>query len=295
MPPIGTHTERCETVNPLASRKARPTVSPEDRTVIAKPRASRDHHLYDVIAVLFAQTIKSRYRGSKLGILWSAANPVLMALVYSAILGSQFAHYYGSIMQYGIAVYIGLALIGFFLSSTTQATASIVQAGGLLNKIRIPFEAFPISTVAAFGFQQVVGTVPIIIAISLISNHSLLHIILLIVPLAGLVMLTFGVALFLSAADVYFRDIPYIYDLVTFMLFVATPVFYPAAALHPDVLRIVSFNPLFSIIESVRTLVLTDTFPNAVQMLLSAGEGAIVLALGYVAFRAMQPKFMDLV
>jgi len=260
-----------------------------------KPLVHRNRHLFDVIAVLFSQTIKTRYRGSVLGVLWSAANPMLMAVVYAAIFSHQFARYYGSVLQYGVAVYIGLALIGFFLSSTTQATTSIVQAGGLLNKIRIPFEAFPISTVAAFGFQQVVGTVPVLVVLSLLNNHNVLHVILLVVPLAGLAMLTFGIALFLSAADVYFRDIPYVYDLATFMLFITTPVFYPAAFLQPTVLQVISFNPLFPIIESARRLVLSADLPDLSMFALSIGEGAAVLVLGYVAFRAMQPKFMDLV
>jgi lipopolysaccharide transport system permease protein len=263
--------------------------------VIVKPVPRRDRHLYDVIAVLFAQNIKARYRGSALGVIWSAANPILMAIVYTIVFGHQWAHYYGSPLQYATAVYIGLALIGFFVSSTTQATGSIVDAGGLLNKIRIPFQAFPISTVAAFGFQQVVGTIPIMVVLSLVNNHNLLHLLLLIVPLTALAMLTLGVALFLSAADVYFRDIPYIYDLITFMLFVTTPIFYPAAFVPPEVLRIISFSPLFAIIESVRRLVLTSSLPDASMFVQAIGEGALALLLGYLAFRAMRPKFMDLV
>jgi len=275
--------------------EARSTARREEQAVISRPLTRSNRHLYDVIAVLFAQTLRTRYRGSALGVIWSAANPALMALAYTFVFGHLFGRYYGSIVQYGYAVYIGLALIGFFMSATTQATSSIVQAGGLLNKIRIPFEAFPISTVAAFGFQQVVATLPIMIVLSLVINHNVLHVLLLAVPLTGLAMLTFGVALFLSAADVYFRDIPYIYDLCTFLLFVTTPVFYPAASLHPDVLRIISYNPLFSIIESARALVLTSALPNATMLALSFVEGAVILGLGYLAFRAMRPKFMDLV
>ncbi len=138
--------------------------------LVTKPLNAR---LVDVVSVLFARTLKVRYRGSILGVLWSAVSPLAMTAVYAAIFGRVFAPHYGSsLARYAAAVYIGLSIAGFFISGTSQALTSIVQNGGLLNKIRIPFEAFPLSVIAAYGFQQAIGTLPIIIVLSLYVNTT---------------------------------------------------------------------------------------------------------------------------
>ncbi len=250
--------------------------------------------LVDVVSVLFGRTLKVRYRGSLLGILWSAVSPLVTASVYAAIFGRTFAPYFGhSLVRYAAAVYIGLALAGLFVSGTTQALPSIVQSSGLLNKVRIPFVAFPLSVVAAYGFQQAVGTLPVMVALSLIVNRNPLHVLALALPLGGLAMLTVGIALLVSAADVYFRDVPYLYDLAMFLVMLTSPVFYPAAIVPPQILRFLEVNPLFSIMESARTLILTDGWPPLHALALTLIEGAAVLAAGVAGFRAMTPHFME--
>ena len=264
--------------------------------MLSKARPGRALHLADVVGVLFSRALKTRYRGSVLGILWSALNPLGMAAVYAAIFGRTFAAYYGgSTVAYGAAVYIGLTIVGFFVGGTTQALPSIVQNGGLLNKMRIPFAAFPLSMLGAYGFQQLVGSLPLIAMLSLVENHNPLHLIVLLVPLGALAMFSTGVGLFVSGANVFFRDVPHLYELVTFLLWITTPVFYPAAIVPPQLARILVFNPLFPIVESARRLVLTPALPDASMLGLAVLESAATLLLGVLAFRAMRPRFMDLV
>lgn len=264
--------------------------------MIPKAGPGRDGRLRDVVGVLFGRALKVRYRGSVLGVLWSALNPLGMAAVYAAIFGHTFAPYYGgSVVAYGAAVYIGLTIVGFFVGGTTQALPSIVQNGGLLNKMRIPFVAFPLSMLAAYGFQQLVGSVPLLAVLSLLENRDPVHVLLLVIPLTALAMFATGVGLFVSGANVFFRDVPYLYELVTFLLWITTPVFYPAGIVPQALLRILIFNPLFPIVESTRRLVLTTSLSDPSALGLALVESAATLAIGALAFRAMRPRFMDLV
>lgn len=255
-----------------------------------------DERLLDVVGVLFAQSVKERYRGSALGVLWSALSPLGMAVVYAAIFGQTFARYYdGSVVLYGAAVYIGLTLIGFFIATTTECTTVLVRNGGLLNKVRIPFEAFPLASVAAHAFQQLVGSLPLIVVLSLIMNRNLLHVLLLVVPLAALVMLAAGVGIFVSGVGVYFRDTPHLYELAVFVLWVTSPVFYPAAIVPARLAHFLVFNPLYAILQTARDLVLTPSLPPLWMFALALGEGAAVLVLGVAGFRLMRSQLMDLV
>ncbi len=253
-----------------------------------------DERLRDVVGVLFEQNVKVRYRGSALGIAWSALSPLGMAAVYAAIFGPTFARYYdGSILLYGAAVYIGLTLIGFFIAATTECSSVLVQNGGLLNKVRIPFEAFPLATVAAHAFQLLTGSVPLMIVLALVMTRDPLHVLLLVVPLAALVMLTTGVGIFISGVGVFFRDTPNLYELATFLLWVTCPVFYPASIVPARLAHFLVFNPLYVILQTARGLVLDTALPPLWMFGLALAEGALALALGIVAFQRMRSRFMD--
>jgi ABC-type polysaccharide/polyol phosphate export permease len=118
--------------------------------------------------------------------------------------------------------------------------------------------------------------------------------IVLLVPLFSLAMLSVGVGLFVSASCVYFRDVPYLYELATFFLWVTSPVFYPAEIVPHTILRIIAWNPLFSIITSSRTLVLTPFYPPLASLGISIASSFLILVAGALAFRAMRRQFMDL-
>jgi ABC-type polysaccharide/polyol phosphate export permease len=112
-------------------------------------------------------------------------------------------------------------------------------------------------------------------------------------PFAGLAMLTIGIALLVSGADVYFRDVPYLYDLAMFLVLLTSPIFYPAEIVPQQILRLLEVNPLFAIMGEARTLILTDGWPPFHALALTLIEGAVVLALGVAGFRAMSPNFME--
>jgi len=274
--------------------QARRRAGRERRGVVARRAPLIDERLRDVVGVLFAQNVKIRYRGSILGIVWSALSPLGMAAVYTAIFGPTFARYYGgSHLLYGAAVYIGLVLIGFFIAATSECTTVLVQNGGLLNKVRIPFEAFPLAAVSAHAFQLLAGSIPLLLVLSVVMNRDPWHALLLAVPFAALIMLAAGVGLMTSAAGVFFRDTPHLYELATFLLWVTTPVFYPAAIVPARLAHFLIINPLYAIVQTSRDLVLTAAIPPPWMFGLSLGEGALVLVGGIAAFRAMRTRFMD--
>jgi lipopolysaccharide transport system permease protein len=250
----------------------------------------------DVVQTLAKRNLKTRYRGSILGIYWSLSNPVLMTLLYSAIFGSAFAaSYNNSILAYGLACFCGLALMNFFIQASSQALPSIVGNGALLNKIRLPVSVFPVSIIAANVFQLAIGTVPFLAIITLATSKSLLNVVALAVPICGLIMLTAAFGLIMSALYVFFRDVQYLYELFGFVLFLTSPIFYPIELVPAQLRPIVGLNPLAVIISSVRDIAISGNSPHVQLMFMSFLSGLLSLGVGMAIFMSVKRDFMDLI
>ncbi|BDE07664.1 transport permease protein [Vulcanimicrobium alpinum] len=248
-----------------------------------------------LVSTLAARNLKIRYRGSSLGVFWSLSNPLLMTGVYTAIFGTAFAKYYGgSIFDYVLAVFVALSVLAFFSSATSQALSSIVAGGPLLNKIALPCSAFPVSTVTANTFQLVIGTVPLLMIVALLRTHSIINVAAIAGPLAGLILTSMGVALALAALYVYFRDLAYLYEVVTFIIYMTTPVFYPASFVPPSVRTYLELNPVAVIVSSLRDIVLNPQMPHLRAIALPVVTGFAVFALGIAIFAPLRRDFLDL-
>ncbi|WP_287131259.1 ABC transporter permease [Candidatus Cyanaurora vandensis] len=261
---------------------------------IAPALIPKTQRFLELLYVLTARNLKVRYRGSLLGVYWSLLNPVIMTGVYTAVFGTTFAAYYdNSVVNYVLAAFTGLVVISFFNSTTAQALPSVVRNGTLLNKIRLPIGVLPLSMVMANVFQFMVGAFPLLAIITLWVSGNPFHVLLLLLPVLALVIVTTGVSYILSGLYVFFRDLPYLYELVTFILLISSPVFYPAEIVPPLVQPFLALNPLSPIIESIRQLALKgETDLNQIG---AAWVGSLVIAgLGWVAFRSWYDQFMDL-
>ncbi len=271
-------------------------------TVIHKEQGMSKQHYksklwwyWELFLVLVRRNLKRRYRGSFLGIYWSLLSPLIMTGLYAAIFGTAFAAYYdNSTRNYVLAAFTGLVVINFFSSSTVQALASVVENGAIVNKIRLPLFIFPLSFIGANLFQLLMGIFPVLFIVTLILSHNLINGIALLLPLSSLIFVCSGIGLLMSALYVFFRDLPYFYELLTFLLWISSPVFYPSEIVPPEVQKVLVINPLLPIIQSIRQISLSGSFPDILLIIQAFLSGIIVLSVGAIAFRVWQDQFMDL-
>jgi len=250
---------------------------------------------WDLIYVLAERHLKVRYRGSILGIYWSLLNPLIMTGLYTAIFGSVFASYYdNSVLNYVLAAFTGLVVLNFYSAATTQSVATVVWSGALLNKIRLPVSVFPVSMVVANVFQFSVGVFPLLAVVTLLVSRSPFNIILLVLPLLALILVCLGVAFIVSALYVFFRDLPYFYEVIVFVLGLSTPIFYPAAIVPANIKRLLVFNPLYPILESLRQIALSGDLPEVYPIAHALLNGLLIATIGWLCFRAWRSQFMDL-
>ena len=264
-------------------------------SVITKQRRSQVKRYWELLRVLVERNLKVRYRGSLLGIYWSLLNPLIMTGLYTAVFGSTFASYYGdSVINYVLAAFTGLATFHFFSGTTSQALPSVVENGELLNKICLPMSVFPMSIVTANVFQFAVGGLLLLEIVTLVTSKSLINVLALTLPVLALACLCIGFGLLLSALYVFFRDLSYLYELVSFVLWISSPVFYPPEIVPDTVKPFLLLNPLTPIIESIRQISLSGELPDLALIGHSWLNGVVILVMGWSYFHWCRPKFMDL-
>jgi len=249
----------------------------------------------DLLEILVTRHLKVRYRGSVLGVYWSLLNPLILTGVYTAIFGAAFSQYYNnSILNYCLAAFTGLVVVNFFSSCTAQTLLSIVNNGTLLNKIKIPISIFPVSIVFANLFHLIVGAVPLLIIFTLVTSSNILNALLLLFPLVSLNFVCLGIGLIVSSLYVFFRDLHYIYELIIFVLWISSPVFYPSEIVSDNIRPLLNLNPLVSIIQSLRQITLSGNPPDLSLVWSSFFSGIILVVLGLICFKTLYRKFIDL-
>jgi ABC-type polysaccharide/polyol phosphate export permease len=262
-------------------------------SIETRPQQARRRYV-ELLEILVVRQLKARYRGSVLGVYWSLLNPVIMTVIYTAIFGHQLKSYYGdNLVNYAIAVFTGLITINVFSGATAQALMSIVGGGSLLTKIRLPVSIFPLSVVSAYLVQFAVGSLPLLIILTIITSRSALNTCALILPITALALLCIGTSLLVSALYVFFRDLPYFYELVVFMLWITSPIFYPEAIVPQNVRVFLAFNPVAQIVTSMRQIALSGEPPDVLRIAAALASGIIVLAIGAIAFRSLRYRFAE--
>ena len=264
-------------------------------STLQNERKSQLKWYWELLYVLVRRNLKKRYRGSFLGIYWSLLNPIIMTILYTAVFGTNFkVHYDNSIFNYVLAVFTGLIIFNFFSSSTAQALSSVVANGSIVNKIRLPLFIFPLSFIGANLFQFLMGALPLLLIVTMLLSGNIVNVLGILFPLFALVLVCTGIGFLTGALFVFFRDLPYFYELLTFLTWISLPIFYPPEIVPDEIRPVLVVNPLFPIIESIRQICLSGDLPDISLIFHSLLSGCIVLTLGAITFRLWQEKFMDL-
>ena len=181
----------------------------------------------ELTTLLVKRELRARYKNSSLGFVWSMLKPLAQLLVYYFVIG-ELMKFGTGIPDFGIYIFAGLTVWTIFNEMVTGGTGSIVANSGLVKKVYLPREVFPLSTVGAsmvnFGIQ-----LGILLAFTAIAGAFPTTARILYVPLGLLLILTFGtaLALVLSAINVYMRDMQHLVEIAMMLLFWASPIIYP--------------------------------------------------------------------
>ena len=238
--------------------------------------------------------IKQRYKQSVLGYAWVILNPffqmLVMAFVFSIIMRIPNLG-----VPYPIFLYAGLLPWTLFANSLVSASNSLVGNAGLITKIYFPREIFIISTIMAKIVDFLLAST-IFIAFMIYYQLPINLNILWVIPIFAIQQLfTYGLSLFLAAANLFYRDIQYLLGLVILIWMYLTPVIY-STELFPEKYRwIFQLNPMAVIINAYRQVILAGGMPNLKSLGIALALSLVLLLGGYKFFKKLEGVFADIV
>lgn len=247
----------------------------------------------ELLLMLTWRDVKIRYKQSVMGILWAIFMPALIILsgVLIRVAAARVANVPVTAEDIG-SVMVKSVPWAFFIAAIKFGTSSLVGNSNLVTKIAFPKEVFPLAAVASSLFDFAIAALTLIIALLLFGWHPTVSALWAIPLIMVLIIFTTAMALFLSAANLFYRDVKYLVDAVlTFAIFF-TPVLYDAHLLGRWE-TIALLNPAAPLLEGLAAAMIRHSSPALGWTAYSAGVSIALFLISYSYFKRQEQQFAE--
>lgn len=247
----------------------------------------------DLLYMLTWRDIHIRYKQSIMGFLWAILTP-------SMVVGA------GVIVRVGVSRYSGTPVSiedlssvmvravawTFFITSLRFGTNSLLGNIQLVTKVAFPKEIFPVSAVLSSFFDFAIACSALLIALLVMGWVPSIHVLWAVPLMASLVLLTAGLTMLLSAANLFFRDVKYIVDIILNYAIFFTPVLYDISFVG-QYENIVMLNPVAPVMEGLANAVVNHANPDPYWTLYTAVVGVVLFVYAYWQFKRLEYRFAE--
>lgn len=247
----------------------------------------------ELLLMLTWRDIKIRYKQSLMGFAWAILMPILVVSSGLIVMGA-FAAMSGKPINKSDVLSVAIKSVpwAFFVAAVRFATNSLVMNKELVTKIYFPREILPMSAILANLFDLVVASSVLILI--LLATRIGASVALFWVPalLVLLILLTLSCGLLLACANLFFRDVKYLVEvLLTYGVFF-TPVFYSASVLGKWGFLLL-LNPVGPVLESLRDTIILHRGPNLFWLGYSSVCALCGVLLAWKIFQKAEASFAE--
>lgn len=249
----------------------------------------------ELLGQMISREVKSRYKQSIIGYFWVILNPLAQMLVMSFAFSiiMRIPTNSAEHIPYSIFLFVALLPWNLFANSLSSATISLINSSPLITKVYFPRTILVISSIAA-KIIDFLFACTILIVYMIIYRIPITLNILWIFPIFFIQQIfTLGLSLFFSAANLLYRDIQYLLNMILLLWMYASPVFYPADLVPQKYRFLFQLNPMAVIINAYRQTILGNAAPNYLSLLIALLLSLIVLIFGLKYFKTREKIFAD--
>lgn len=264
-------------------------------------RLEKENHSYVINAIiavrkyrflirqLVARDFKTKYKRSVLGVFWSFLNPLLMMCVQYFVFSTIFRN---DIPNYAVYLLIGIVTFNYFNEACGMALGSIVGNAGLISKVYMPKYIYPLTRVMSSVINLGISLIPLLLVSLMTGVQFHKSAMLSFYFLICVIIFSFGLGLLLASAMVFFRDIQFLWGVLSMIWMYATPIFYPETILPDQFKIILKINPLYYFLKNIRICILEGISPEPVVYIQCLVIALAALAIGVLVFLKSQDRFV---
>ncbi len=248
----------------------------------------------ELLVAFTARNIKIKYKKTVFGLAWALFMP--MVVVFSGILVKVgLAKYSGREYNFSTIATILVKSLpwSFFVGALKMATNSLVGNMSMLTKINFPRALFPISYTLSSLFDFCIATTFFTVALFFTDVGTSIHLLWLPLIILFLIMFTMGWGMILSCANLFYRDVKYLIDVIlTFAIFF-TPVFYEADMFGEWKVPMLIMNPVGAMLECIHQAVVLHRVPDLIWLCYAGFMSVTALWVGFKIFDKAHPLFAE--
>jgi len=246
----------------------------------------------ELLGQLVARELAQRYKQSVIGYFWVILNPFIQMLVMSFVL----VHIFGNNslgVPYPLFLFTALLPWNLFSNSLSSCVEALVGNSSLLSKIYFPREILVLSMMMArvvdFLFASIILVGMLIFYRQPVGGNAWWA-----VPVFAIQFLfTYGLSLFFAAANLFYRDVKHVLNLIVMTWMYLTPVMYNVETFPARLRWIFQINPMAVFVNAYRQTLLGNGMPNFRSLAIGLGLSLIVCAGGYTFFKKLEGHFAD--
>ncbi|MBZ5723447.1 MAG: ABC transporter permease [Acidobacteriia bacterium] len=243
-----------------------------------------------LIRNLALKDFRIRYRNMSLGMFWSVLNPLVMMGVLWFVFTKIFSN---SIPHFAAFALCGIVPYNLFTTSWLTGTTSLVDNAPLIKRVPVPREIIPIATVLG-NCAHMSAQVALLLGLIILTGAGVNRYwwwMMVLWPLE--IVFVTGLVLIFSGLNVYIRDVRYVVESATVVLFWLVPIIYPFSYIPHQYHEIYQFNPIAAMVLALRNILLEGTAPSASLLIKLAFSSTLMFFVGLFVFRRLRSKFYN--
>ena len=249
----------------------------------------------DLVWAFGMRDLKVRYRQTAVGIAWAVIQPLFTVIVFGTLVTWLGGKATDGKTPYAVTSLCGMVPWQFFAAAVTQATLSIAMNAPLLKKVYFPRVILPLSAFVPAMVDFAITFLMLAAVMLFFGIAPSWKVVLLPCLVVATVLCAATFALWLSAVNAIYRDVQFAVPFALQLGMMISPVMYETDTVIPPAWHAVYYlNPLASLIQSYRAVLLGGSMPAPLSMAISVASMMILLLGGMIYFRRMERHFADL-
>ncbi len=265
----------------------------------------------ELLINLVLRETRGQYKRTVLGRLWSLINPLASVLIYTFIFSLVFRIQPeqgdpSGLNLFPVWLMCGLLPWGFFASTLSATSGSLLANAGLIQKVSFPRAVLPVSAVGTLGINWAIEMSLLSVILLLAGSNLLPWLPGVIVLMALLALFAIGLGLLLSIVTIHFRDTQYLLGILTQLWMYLTPIIYPVSLIQDlsakvggllnsrvTLFDIYTLNPLYHFVQAFRQLLYDNRWPDTNHVIVCAIWACAALLVGSIVFSKNEKKIAE--